>query len=754
MTRLLLPAIAFSCFFQISFCQRATVLGKVLDKQSNSPIPGANIIVDGTARGASSNEDGKYVISEVAVGTYDISASAVGLVKQTRRMTIAKAETVRVDFSLASDVLNFEEVTTTGERTFSAASSEMLRAIDFELRPKQSAQDMLRLVPGLVIAQHAGGGKAEQIYVRGFDADHGTDINLSVDGVPVNMVSHGHGQGYADLHFVIPEVVKGLEVYKGPYFAQLGDLATAGSVRLQTRESLDRNVVSLEGGKFGTYRTLAMLQLPLESASISSYIAGEFFHTDGYFDSRIDLNRFNVFGKVVSRINDNQKLDFWGSAFSSKWNATGQIPIRAVEEGIIGRFGSIDPSEGGRTQRFNANISYISTLENNSTLLTQAYFSRYLFRLFSNFTFFAVDSLNGDGIEQDDSRFIYGARAEYTTQHSLGSIPAIGLVGTSFRADDIDVQLYHQVKRQRIGTTADALINQKNLSFYGQEELHFSDVVKLQLGLRADIFFYDVEDKIRDASHTSVSGSVNKSVVTPKANLVVSPSSELDVFFNFGGGFHSNDARAVASNKAERTLPRAWGAEVGFRLKPIERLTLSVAAWGLDLQNELVYVGDEGTTEANGPTRRIGIDIETRAQLLDWLYADVDMTFSRGRFKELPDGENFIPLAPTVTSSGGVTARHSSGMEGSVRLRHVSSRPANEDNSVVAQGYSVFDASIAYSFLNYRIQLTAENVFNTNWNEAQFDTESRLLNETEPVSELHFTPGTPLNVKMKVEYHF
>lgn len=754
MTRLLLPAIAFSCFFQISFCQKATVLGKVLDKQSNSPIPGANIIVDGTARGASSNEDGKYVISEVAVGTYDISASAVGLVKQTRRMTIAKAETVRVDFSLASDVLNFEEVTTTGERTFSAASSEMLRAIDFELRPKQSAQDMLRLVPGLVIAQHAGGGKAEQIYVRGFDADHGTDINLSVDGVPVNMVSHGHGQGYADLHFVIPEVVKGLEVYKGPYFAQLGDLATAGSVRLQTRESLDRNVVSLEGGKFGTYRTLAMLQLPLESASISSYIAGEFFHTDGYFDSRIDLNRFNVFGKVVSRINDNQKLDFWGSAFSSKWNATGQIPIRAVEEGIIGRFGSIDPSEGGRTQRFNANISYISTLENNSTLLTQAYFSRYLFRLFSNFTFFAVDSLNGDGIEQDDSRFIYGARAEYTTQHSLGSIPAIGLVGTSFRADDIDVQLYHQVKRQRIGTTADALINQKNLSFYGQEELHFSDVVKLQLGLRADIFFYDVEDKIRDASHTSVSGSVNKSVVTPKANLVVSPSSELDVFFNFGGGFHSNDARAVASNKAERTLPRAWGAEVGFRLKPIERLTLSVAAWGLDLQNELVYVGDEGTTEANGPTRRIGIDIETRAQLLDWLYADVDMTFSRGRFKELPDGENFIPLAPTVTSSGGVTARHSSGMEGSVRLRHVSSRPANEDNSVVAQGYSVFDASIAYSFLNYRIQLTAENVFNTNWNEAQFDTESRLLNETEPVSELHFTPGTPLNVKMKVEYHF
>jgi len=754
MTRLLLPAIAFSCFFQISFCQKATVLGKVLDKQSNSPIPGANIIVDGTARGASSNEDGKYVISEVAVGTYDISASAVGLVKQTRRMTIAKAETVRVDFSLASDVLNFEEVTTTGERTFSAASSEMLRAIDFELRPKQSAQDMLRLVPGLVIAQHAGGGKAEQIYVRGFDADHGTDINLSVDGVPVNMVSHGHGQGYADLHFVIPEVVKGLEVYKGPYFAQLGDLATAGSVRLQTRESLDRNVVSLEGGKFGTYRTLAMLQLPLESASISSYIAGEFFHTDGYFDSRIDLNRFNVFGKVVSRVNDNQKLDFWGSAFSSKWNATGQIPIRAVEEGIIGRFGSIDPSEGGRTQRFNANISYISTLENNSTLLTQAYFSRYLFRLFSNFTFFAVDSLNGDGIEQDDSRFIYGARAEYTTQHSLGSIPAIGLVGTSFRADDIDVQLYHQVKRQRIGTTADALINQKNLSFYGQEELHFSDVVKLQLGLRADIFFYDVEDKIRDASHTSVSGSVNKSVVTPKANLVVSPSSELDVFFNFGGGFHSNDARAVASNKAERTLPRAWGAEVGFRLKPIERLTLSVAAWGLDLQNELVYVGDEGTTEANGPTRRIGIDIETRAQLLDWLYADVDMTFSRGRFKELPDGENFIPLAPTVTSSGGVTARHSSGMEGSVRLRHVSSRPANEDNSVVAQGYSVFDASIAYSFLNYRIQLTAENVFNTNWNEAQFDTESRLLNETEPVSELHFTPGTPLNVKMKVEYHF
>ncbi len=747
---LLLHAIAFVQ----ALSQTATIVGKVTEGQTNSPLPGATILVVSTTRGASANQNGEFRIVGVEPGTYLVSISALGYARQSRAVSIAKSETFILNFSLAPDALNLEEVTATGKREFSAASSQSLRALDFELRPKNSAQDLLRVAPGLVIAQHAGGGKAEQIFIRGFDADHGTDINLSVDGVPVNMVSHGHGQGYADLHFVIPEVIEGIDVYKGPYFAQFGDLATAGSVRLRTIDVLDKNTASVEGGRFGTYRALGMVSL-LNDPTSSSYVAGEAFHSDGYFDNKIDFNRYNLFGKFHSHVSERGSLSVWASGFSSKWNATGQIPIRAVDERIISRFGSIDPTEGGKTERFNANANYLTSFADNSTLMSQAYLSRYGFQLFSNFTFFANDSINGDGIEQVDSRIVYGARIEYTNEHSLGSIRAIGLLGTGVRGDDIDVQLYRQSKRQQLSTTADAFINQKNLSFYGQEELRFNDVVKLQVGLRGDVFFYHVEDQLHEsATHTSVSGSVTKAVVTPKANLSISPTNDVDLFVNFGGGFHSNDARGVVSNKTERTLPRAWGYEVGVRVKPIERLTVSLAAWGLDLQNELVYVGDEGTTELNGPTRRIGLDVEARAQLLDWLYADVDMTFSRGRFRELPDGENFIPLALTLTANAGLTARHESGLEGSLRLRDVSNRPANEDNSVIAQGYTVFDAAVAYSFLNYRLQLGAENLFNTKWNEAQFDTESRLINELEPVSELHFTPGTPLNVKMKVEYHF
>jgi outer membrane receptor protein involved in Fe transport len=735
------------------FGQSASLVGCLLDKETDSPIVGANVTLQGTSRGVSTNEQGRFVL-QVDPGTHTLVVSAIGYVMQIRTLSVAENETRIADFILQPSTIDFAEVTTTGELSFSAASSEALRAIDFELRPTSSAQDLLRVVPGLVIAQHAGGGKAEQIYIRGFDADHGTDINLSVDGVPVNMVSHGHGQGYADLHFVIPEVVEGIDVYKGPYFAQFGDLATAGSMRLRTIDVLDKNTASVEGGRFGTYRALGMMSL-LNDPTSSSYIAGEAFHSDGYFDNKIDFNRYNLFGKFHSHVSDQASLSVWASAFRSKWNATGQIPVRAVEQGIISRFGSIDPTEGGKTQRFNANASWLNTFSDNSTLMTQAYLSHYTFQLFSNFTFFANDSVNGDGIEQVDSRIIYGARAEYTKEHTLGTVQAIGLLGASIRADDIDVQLFRQTRRQRIGTTADAFIKQKNLSFYGQEELRFSEFVKLQIGLRGDVLFYDVADRIPESTnHMSVSGSVTKAVITPKMNLVVSPASSLDLFLNVGGGFHSNDARAVASDTTERTLPRAWGYEVGVRVKPLERFTVSLAAWGLDLQNELVYVGDEGTTEVNGPTRRLGLDVEARAQLLNWLYADVDMTFSRGRFRELLEGENFIPLAPTLTANAGLTARHESGIEGSLRLRHVSSRPANETNSVIALGYTVFDAAVAYSFLAYRLQFGVENLFNTKWNEAQFDTESRLQNEVAPISELHFTPGTPLNVKMKMEYRF
>ncbi len=731
-----------------------TIIGRVVEHETNVPIPGAAIRLEGRTLGAVANDQGAFVVEKVPSGTHVVVVSAIGFAKERRQVVVHGGDTTLLEIVLSPDVLAFEEVTATGERVFSAASSEFMRALDFELRPKHSAQDMLRMVPGLVIAQHAGGGKAEQLFLRGFDADHGTDVNLSVDGVPVNMVSHGHGQGYADLHFVIPEVVEGMEVFKGPYFAAFGDLATAGSVRLTTREALERNMVSVEGGMFGTYRALGMVRLPMESQTTNAYLAGELYHTDGYFDTRIDLNRYNLFGKLVSPLDEKNRLTVWASAFSSTWDATGQIPARAVARGTIGRFGSIDPSEGGKTERFNVNVHHHITLNGTATLRAQAYASRYQFRLFSNFSFFAIDSVNGDGIEQNDDRFLYGGLAEFTSQHSIGTLPAITLLGVSYRTDAIDLQLHHQRQRERLGVIADAMVHQSNLALYAQEEVRLTKSVKAQLGVRTDLFFFDVKDRVTNPAHEPVSGFVRKALVTPKLNVVVSPGTATDLFFNVGGGFHSNDARAVVSGKAERTLPRAWGAELGIRANPMHLLNIAAAVWGLDLQNELVYVGDEGTTEINGPTRRIGIDMEVRAQLADWLFADADMTLARGRFKQAPKGEDFIPLAPTLTLNAGLTVRHPSGAEAMLRVRHVSERPANADNSVTALGYSIFDASMAYRFGAYRVQVTAENLFDTPWNEAQFDTRSRLRGESAPVSELHFTPGTPFHLKAKAEFHF
>jgi outer membrane receptor protein involved in Fe transport len=753
--RLLFSSIvALVCGAELLFSHTGTISGSVIDRSSRLPVAAANVVIEGTTVGASTDSNGWFVIPDMATGTYRLTASAVGYVKQTVTVAITGTDTMVIEFVLVTEVLNFEEVLVMGERGFSAASSTVLRTIDFELRPRQSAQDMLRMVPGLVIAQHAGGGKAEQIFLRGFDADHGTDVALSVDGVPVNMVSHGHGQGYADLHFIIPEVVQRIDVHKGPYFAQFGDMATAGAVGFRTRDALESNLISVEAGQFGTYRYLTMLQIPVASHSSSSYAAAEFFHTDGYFDSRISFNRYNVFAKFKSQVAENGALDIWASGFGSAWDASGQIPERAVSGNLIGRFGSIDPTEGGTTQRQNLSVSYLGSFENASTLLTQVYFSRYRFRLFSNFTFFRDDGENGDGIEQNDNRSIIGVRSEYSLAHHLGPVEATTTFGSGFRADEINVELWHSAERERLENMVSALVVQKNMSLFVQQELRFSPVVRLLLGLRGDYFVYDVEDKRKNTASPDISGYRQQTILSPKANLVVSPVHEVSLFANAGAGFHSNDARVVVTSAGDRTLPRAWGGEVGVRVTPFSSLTLSAAAWGLDLQSELVYVGDEGVFEPSGRTRRIGLDFDARAQILPWLFVDADLNISRGRFRDLPEGEDLIPLAPTMTATGGVTLRFPEGYGGSLRVRHINDRPANEDNTVIAKGSTIFDATVAYSVSRYRFQVTVENLFNAKWNEAQFDTESRLLDEPEAVSELHFTPGTPFNAKLKVEFVF
>ncbi len=582
------------------------------------------------------------------------------------------------------------EVYVWGRQPTSAATEQTIRAKDFELRPTSTPSDILRLAPGLVIAQHAGGGKADQIFLRGFDADHGTDVAIFVDGIPVNMVSHAHGQGYADLHWLIPETVDHVEVYKGPYFVQFGDIATAGAVNIITKRRDKDTTFTITGGSFGTQRYLSILSPP-EGTPLAPYIAFEGYHNNGPFDNPNNLNRFNLFTKFIILSSATSNLSFLGTLFKSYWNASGQIPAREVKAGRLGRFDSEDNSEGGKTERQNLNLVY-NYADAQQSFTAQAWTSWYRLNLFSDFTFFMNDPVNGDGIEQADKRFMGGSYLNYRRNYTLFEIPTETLVGFSSRSDRATVGLFHQKKRQRLSTTTDSIVNQTNLAWYAQQEFRPTSWLRTQIGARLDKFFFDVRDTRPVANKNS--GDDEGFIANPKVNVILSPFSDnawakrSEIYLNFGGGYHSNDARDVIANPGKTTLPRVLGGELGLRSKLFDRLDMGLAYWRSHLESELVFAGDEGTTKARGKTQRQGVEGEFRYEILSWLSADLDISYTWSKFVKTGEA---IPLAPRFLALSGITARHPSGLEGRIQLRSVGDRYGTEDRTFNVRGYNIFD---------------------------------------------------------------
>lgn len=738
--------------------------GIVREVQSNQPIEGVSIMVDKTTFAGLTGKDGHFEIKQVPIGKYNLIIGKDGFSSKVIQVTISDEDDIQLDIFLSLLTVTIPEFLVKADRSVSAASSQVLNALDFNLRPRNSAQDMLRLVPGLFIAQHAGGGKAEQVFVRGFDCDHGTDIAGFMDGIPVNMPSHGHGQGYMDFHFIIPELVKNMEVYKGPYFAKFGDFATGAAVQFNTIDVLDQNIFQMEVGSTPTERTfsstrgLLMYQIPLNSSQINSYLAAEMLYAPGYFQKNQQFLRTNIFSKTTFKINYNSTLSLLLSGFGSSWNASGQVPDRAVQNGLISRFGSIDPSEGGTTQRDNFSIRY-KYFDDNGQFETQFYQVNYRFKLFSNFTFFLEDPVRGDGIEQDDNRKITGLNTRYTHFGHLSGLDNKVVIGGQFRSDEIENQLWHQALRERLEPRAHSKIHQKSMSLFATDEVHLTEQLRIELGLRADYFIFDVEDQLpSDSIRSNYSGYNYQTLFSPKLNLIYEATDHFRVFLNSGRGFHSNDARSVVQDKTAHRLPSAWGAEIGAQLS-LGKAVFSGALWGMELENELAYVGDDGTTEDKGASRRYGIDLEARVQLSSWLYFDMDLNLAKSvllqkLFGEQLGADYYVPLSPQLTSTGGVTFRLPSHWQGSLRYRYLASRPANESNTVRTKGYIVADLSINYEYKRIRFGINVENLLNAKWNEAQFDTTSRLLNEPDPVDELHYTPGTPLAVKFVCGYRF
>ncbi|MFC4479168.1 TonB-dependent receptor [Flavobacterium chungangensis] len=618
--------------------------------------------------------------------------------------------------------------------------------IDFEIQPISNSQDLLRKVPGLFIGQHAGGGKAEQIFLRGFDCDHGTDINITVDGMPVNMVSHAHGQGYSDLHFVIPETVDNIDFDKGAYFVDKGDFTTAGYVGFNTKNALQNSSISFEGGQFDTFRTVAMFNL-LNKENQSAYFAGEYMMTDGYFDAPQNFSRINLFGKYNAKMENGDRLTISVSHFKSQWDASGQIPDRAVNDGTISHFGAIDSNEGGNTDRTNFNLQYDAKIDENTHIKSSAYLSKYDFELYSNFTFFLNDPVNGDQIKQKENRTIVGFQSEY--DQKLNEKWRFKL-GAGLRNDNNkDVELSHTLDRK---TVLDYLslgtVNQTNLFTYSSLDFTAGKWL-VNGGLRLDYFKFGYEDQL---AATYSNQTQTKAIVSPKLNFLYTQNEKLNYFLKLGKGFHSNDTRVVVAQKGEKILPETYGADLGINWKPFPRMIVNSAIWYLYLAQEFVYVGDEAVVEPSGKTERKGFDFGFRYQLTNWLFWNTDYTYTHARAIDEPKGNDYLPLAPKNTLMNGISVKDLKGFSGSIRTRFLGDRPANEDNSVIAKGYCITDFSVNYQIKKVSIGVNIDNIFNTKWKETQFLTESRLANETDPVEEIHFTAGTPFNARLILKY--
>ncbi len=733
----------FALFTTLSVTLSAQSLsGRVIDNNQH-PVENAYVYSVGLDQHVHTKKDGSFAINQAQVND-TLRISHLGY----------KTQSVPVISLDAPLTITLQEQSFDISEVVIAQKLDALNAVaDFNLatNPVTNSQEVLRLVPGLFIGQHAGGGKAEQIFLRGFDLDHGTDIQLTADGMPINMVSHAHGQGYADMHFIIPESIEKIDFGKGAYYGDKGNFATAGYVDVQTKDRLEQSLVKTEVGQFGHKRLLSMVDVFNKNGQ-SAYIATEFYGYDGPFESPQNLSRTNIFAKYSGLLNSSNRLEASFSTFTSQWNASGQIPQRAVDNGSISRFGAIDDTEGGNTARTNINLEHHKRINANTSIVNQAYYSYYDFTLFSNFTFFLEDSVNGDQIKQQERRNIFGVSSTLTQNFSGSKVNGTWRAGVNLRSDNsYDNELSETLNRS---TTLNILqkgnIYETNYGAFADAQFHWGKWT-LNPAVRVDYFNFEYQDAL---TKTYTFESVEKAIVSPKINLFYAANPNVQWYLKAGKGFHSNDTRVVVAQNGRTVLPASYGSDLGILWKPTSKLLLNAAVWQLYLEQEFVYVGDAGIVEPSGETQRQGIELSARYAFTSWLTANADVTLTDAFALNTPEEENNIPLAPNVTATGGLAVQHPSGWFGNVRFRHLADRPANEDNSIVALGYTVFDANIGYKRKSWAVQVFVQNLFDTNWNEAQFATESQLRNETEPVEELHFTPGTPLAANLAVSYTF
>ncbi|MFL6550275.1 MAG: TonB-dependent receptor [Povalibacter sp.] len=655
-----------------------------------------------------------------------------------------------------------EEVTVTGkldqlQGSPTSASEGVVTAEQLALRPVLRTGELLEVVPGLIVTQHSGDGKANQYFLRGFNLDHGTDLATTVDGVPVNMPTHGHGQGYTDINFVIPELVQSIEYRKGTYYAETGNFSAAGAVNMRYRDELDAPLVALEVG--GDSYARAFLAASPEVAGGKLLFGIDYAHIDGPWQLEENYRKRNAVLRYSRDLEEGRHFTVTAQSYEGDWRSTDQIPLRAVDAGLLDRFGTVNPTDGGSSHRYSFSVDGSMPLANGQ-LNALVYAVDYGLDLISDFTYF-TDTQNGDQFEQVDERRVYGADLSWLKPFEWFGRDHELLTGMQTRTDDIaKVALYRTVQRERIDTVREDAVRQASYSAYASVQTRWSDVVRTTIGLRGDYFDFDVNANLRENS-----GTASDSIVSPKFALVLGPWSKTEVFFDIGNGFHSNDARGttIAVDPSDAMTPagrvdalvKGTGADIGVRTALVPTMQITASLWGLDLDSELLFVGDAGTTEASRASERRGIELAAIWNPIPWLIIDSDLAWSRARFTDSDPAGDRIPGAVESVASVGIAVDHPSGWFGGARFRHFGDAPLTEDNSVRSDPTTIVNLEAGYRIgKRYRLSAAVYNVFDSKDNDITYFYESQLANESEPVADIHFHPVEPRTVRFTLSGTF
>lgn len=642
-----------------------------------------------------------------------------------------------------------------------SASEGVIGSKEIALRPLLRTGEVLELVPGMVVTQHSGTGKANQYFLRGFNLDHGTDFTNFVDGMPVNMRSHGHGQGYTDLNFIIPETVSTVSYKKGAYYADVGDFSGAGSAQIKTLKELDGGRLGLSAGQDGYQRLLLLNGFDL--AGGDTIVAFEGNRYDGPWSGiQEDLEKTNVLLKHSQNIGKG-RLSVALMAYDNQWNSADQIPARVVQQGVISELGVVDDSLGGKSSRYSVNVDWEQGAWNAS-----AYLIDYDLNLWSNFTYFLDDETNGDQFEQVDKRRVYGGQLNYLQETQWAGHSVSNRFGADLRIDDIDeVGLYQTQKRQRLGVKRSDDVEEMSVGLYWENRISWTDQLRTVVGARYDYLDFEVNDRAgvnqNGVNLSANSGQGDDDIFSLKGSIIYSLSEEWKVYASAGQGFHSNDVRGatikIDPDSGDRIntvnpLVRSFGYEAGVRAFFHERLNASVALWSLDLDSELLFVGDAGNTEASRASERQGIELTAYYHFNEHWSADLEYAYTDAEFSDSAPEGNDIPGAIEQVLQAGISADFSDGWFGSLRLRHFGERPLIEDGSVTSDDSTIWNLRAGYRAENWTVYTDILNLSDSDAHDVDYFYESRLRGEANAVEDIHYHVIEPRTVRVSLEYRY